>query len=382
MGYLHIEIEAVQNSKHPDKPCGDVVHWERRNENTYIIVSDGLGHGIKANIAATMCVARLKELMATDFSLRRAFTSLVKTMNHAAKNGLPYAVFTVARIMKDGGTTVLTYDMPAPIFMTPSYSNVLPQRTYTVENAVIGESNCFMKPREALVIVSDGITQAGLGRGLRMGWESAGLNRYINERLNERMHYMELPASINQKAHELCKGHYDDDTTSLVAWGRDGTTVNILSGPPSNKMLDHDCIHKFIELDGTKIVCGASTAKIVAQVTGKSIELEGDLHDELTPPISKIDGIDLVTEGAITLNQVYNIWDEDRVLMDDNNSAVKLLDAIQFADKIRFMVGTSQNPATKDIKFKQQGLLTRMKIIPLIANKCKADGKQVLMQYY
>lgn len=378
MGYVHIEIDTFQASKKEGAPCGDVVHFERSPGATTIIVSDGLGHGIKANIAATMCVARLSELLKCGFSMRQAFTSLVKTMNLAAKENLPYAVFTVARILNDGVTTILSYQMPPPMLISKRFATALNQRTFTVEKSVIGEANCYLNDGEAIVIVSDGITQAGLGKGMKYGWEIDGVCKYVNSRLVAGSSMREIPEEVFKKSFEICKGNNDDDSTVVLAYTRIGQIVNVLSGPPIKKDHDKEVVDNFIKQHGTKIVCGGTTASIVSKHTGKNLIVDNTFANHFTPPSYKIDDIDLVTEGAVTLNQFYNIIDEDRVEMDDDNPATKLYDYMLNADRINFFVGANINPATHDIRFIQQGLVARHKIIPVIAAKLRELGKLVV----
>ena len=180
MGYVHVEIDVSGTSKKPGKPCGDVVIHERTANATTLIVCDGLGSGVKANLAATMCSAHLMELYHNGFSLRKGFANMVKMMNAARGTNLPYSVFTVVKILNDGTSTILSYEMPEPILISHRHASVLPQRTITMENSLIGESNCIIEPGEGIIVVSDGISQAGLGTSMRNGWEVEGASRFIN----------------------------------------------------------------------------------------------------------------------------------------------------------------------------------------------------------
>lgn len=102
MGYVHCEIDTHQVPKRAAAACGDVVAWDRTASATTVICADGLGSGIKANLAAQMCTARLHELLRQGRSLREAFASVAETMNRARGTDLPYAAFTVARVLNDG----------------------------------------------------------------------------------------------------------------------------------------------------------------------------------------------------------------------------------------------------------------------------------------
>ena len=382
MGYLHYEIELEQRAKNKRGICGDVFYWERTPKETIMLLSDGLGHGIKANIAANLCVSRLKELLHNGFSVRNAFATVAKTMDEAVAKDLPYAVFTVVRILPDGMTTVLSFEMPSPILVSKKISTILNQRMIKIGNNNIGEATCVLSPNDAIMIMSDGITQAGLGRGLKLGWESTGVNKFTNDYVWQKRNIFELPRYLSLEAYRLCENNEDDDSTVAIAVCRPGGTVNIFTGPPANKMMDTKIVRRFISQDGVKIVCGATTAKIVAAALGKQLEIDSiKLHGDFTPPASAIEGIDLVTEGALTLNQLYNVLDEDRDDLVEFNPVTEIYDYVMDADRVVFYVGRAVNPASYDISFKQMGLLSRTKIVPMLADKLRRKGKLVLMEF-
>ncbi|MDD3125062.1 MAG: SpoIIE family protein phosphatase [Candidatus Kapabacteria bacterium] len=380
MGYLHYEMELEQRSKSKLGICGDVFYWERNPRETLMLLSDGLGHGIKANIAANLCIARLKELLHNGFSIRNAFAAVANTMDKAIEKGQPYAVFTIVRILPDGMTTVLSYEMPCPIFISRKISTILNQRQIKINRSTIAESTCVLSPNDAIVIMSDGITQAGIGHSLKNGWESEGLNKYINEYIWAKKNVFDLPRAISSEAHRLCENDEDDDATVAIAVCRPGSTVSIFTGPPANKAMDRKTVNRFMSHEGIKIVAGATTAKIVASALGKQLEIDTiQLDSDLTPPTSAIEGIDLVTEGALTLNQLYNVLDADRDDLIEENPVTEIYDYIMYADRVIFYMGRAVNKA-HDISFMQLGMLSRENIVPLLADKLRKKGKLVLME--
>ena len=147
MSYTHIDIFAKQSSKRTGEACGDVYGVEKDATGTVIVLSDGLGSGIKANIAANLCVSRILGLIRNGASIRQAFSSLVKTMNSAWGKQEPFAVFTICKILNNGQVTILTYEMPLPIIISNKIAQIANNRTYTLENAVIHEA----KDRKSVV---------------------------------------------------------------------------------------------------------------------------------------------------------------------------------------------------------------------------------------
>ncbi|HAH85971.1 MAG TPA: hypothetical protein DCL60_01205 [Armatimonadetes bacterium] len=380
--YIHVEIEKSQAPKRPNEPCGDVVAWERTPTSTTLVVSDGIGSGVKAGIAAEMCVSRVLELMRRGMSQREAFAAVVRTMEQARGTDLPYAVFTIVKILNDGVATVLTYEMPAPILVTPRCANVLHARKIAMENALVAESNCHLEPGEGIIIVSDGITQAGLGRGLAGGWTIEGVNNFITELIAEGVRKKSIPSRVLRRARHVWGGANGDDCTVLLASCRWGKTVNVFTGPPRNRLRDAASVKKFLMAEGAKVVCGGTTSRIVADYLGTEVKVEANPASMLAPARYEVDGIDLVTEGAVTLNQVYNILDEDPNSFGEESGVTQLHALLRSADRINLFVGGAVNPASGDISFRQRGILTRPAILPLLTKRLQAKGKLVVTEHF
>lgn len=377
MGYLHFEVITEQIPKRLGKPSGDVTSTERDKTSTYHTLCDGVGSGAKANITATMCVARLGELIRTGLSIRQAFANIVHSMEDARKKDMPLAFFTVARILPDGVATILTYEMPEVIFISKRYATRLKILTQTFNDAVIGETNCILEKGEGILLFSDGISQAGLGKGLVNGWGIDGINKFVNDSLRAGCDVKKLPKLIIDEAKKLWKNEPGDDLSVSLILCRKGKIINLLTGPPVDPKNDESVVKKFLSNEGLKIVCGASTAKIVARELGKEFQINPNFKSEISPPDYEIEGIDLVTEGAVTLNQLFNIWDEDTSKLEKDSPVTILYSLLSVADRVNLYLGNSKNPASEDISFVQQGILKRDKIIKLLVEKLIAEQKLV-----
>ena len=359
MGYLHVEIATRQSSKKPNWPPGDAISHLRTANSTTVILADGLGSGFNANIAATLCISRFMELIKSGYSVRRAFQSLIKTMNEARGTHMTYAAFTVAHILNDGITTILTYETPPPILVNNRSAAVLPLRTDTVGHALVGEAECYLEANDGLLIVSDGITQAGMGRGLPNGWTIEGVSRFASDIISQTRSFAGIQEKIHQQAREYWGRSGGDDCTAALMSCRWGRVVNILTGPPSSPEKDAEIVNRFRNRKAIQIVCGATTAKVVAKYSEKELEVEQNSQSMLAPPMYKIEGIDLVTEGAITLNQAYNVIDEELNQHEETSGVTELLAYLMIADRINFIVGVALNPASESIGFRQRGILSR-----------------------
>ena len=382
MGYVHVEIITEQISKKSDKPNGDVFATVRDKSSTIHILCDGVGSGIKANIAATMTVARFNELIRGGFSLRQAIECIVKTMEEARLKDLPCAFLTVVRVLTNGVTSIISYEMPDSLFVANRYSSILKSFCQTYDQGIIAESDCSLNIGEGIIVLSDGITNAGMGKGLPLGWTIEGVNKFVNERLASGKNIKDLPKLIIREAKKIWKNKIEDDCSVSFIYCRKGRVINLFSGPPSDDEMDTIVVNKFLSNEGLKIVCGASTAKIVARVIGKELVINPNFKSMIAPPNYEIEGIDLVTEGAVTLNQLYNVWDEDFEKMEKDSPVTDLYALINVADRVNIYAGKSKNPANDDISFKQSGILSRRKILPLLAEKLRQEGKLVWMEEF
>ena len=383
MPYNHTDIFSLQTPKKPGNPCGDVVGYRHGTDATTIILADGLGSGIMANIAAEMCVSRFLSLIDHGATLREAFSAIVKTMNSAWGRHESFSVFSVARILNNGATTVLSYDSPAPLMVTKNYAKVLEDRVYTLENEVICESTAILEEGESLLLMSDGITQAGMGKGSPNGWESKGVANFINKKLNSKgLNSQTLLAELLQQSKIYWGRNQGDDSSLMLAQNRRGITVNLMSGTPLNEESDYKLVQDFMNTKGIKIICGGTTAIIAARELNKKLEADNNYDSPVAPPAYKIEGINLVTEGIITLNQVFNLFDEENIDNEDDSPVFELLEMLKMADRVNIFAGKSSNTAGGNIVFKQQGILPRKVILQLLKEKLIEKGKLVVGYEY
>ena len=378
--YIHTNVEIKQTPKKHGTACGDVVEVYRDGISTNIILCDGLGSGLKAHIYARMCCSRIVEMLRNGTSLKKTFETVGDTMNKAWGKNEPFSVFTICRILDNGNTTVLAYDMPLPIFVCKQYAEAISSRVYYWEKAQISESHFEINQNEGVILMSDGITQSGLGNGLVAGWETEGVTKYINHyEFDELQQFPKLVHDIHWQALQFWGNKYGDDCTVVAAYNRRGITLNVLTGTPLDKDDDIDFVNEYMNSEGIKVVCGGSTSRMLARVIKKPIEIlkEGSV---ITPPAFSIPSITLATEGMITLNQLYNLLNEDITSENDDNVVMELLEYFDTADKVLFWVGKAANIGHDILELKQQGIQNRLKIVELISEKLRLMNKLVIVK--
>ncbi len=382
MGYLHVEVDAASSAKKRAAACGDVWSVERTPEASTILLSDGLGSGVKAAVAARMAVSRMTELLRRGFSIRQAFSRVVHTMHEARGTDLPYAVLSAIRLLNTGEATVLSYEMPTPLYLTRNAAVPLQMRTITLETELVGETGLFLEPGEGIMLMSDGITQAGIGKTVKLGWRTEGVLRFLDECRSGGHSMSEMARLVHDQARTYWEGPFGDDCTTLLARVRSGIVINIFTGPPADQRLDGEIAGRFLRMPGMHIVCGATTAQIVARRLGKPIGMEPAPQSLIAPPAYRLEGVDLVTEGAVTLNQVFNILEADPVEYEPDTGVTQLCQALRSADRINILIGRTANVGHADIAFRQRGILPRTAVLPLLIERLRATGKLVVPEWF
>lgn len=349
---------------------------QRTSEYTDFILCDGMGSGPKANMSAIMCASRILRLLQSGISLYRACEKAVQLMHRARTENIPFAAFTVVRILKSGRYTALSYEIPAPILVQNGLAEIVKQRHFPSAHEILSEAEGTLDEGASLVICSDGVAQAGLGVLPGFGWSIEGYCDYVNHRLNRGYTIDEIADDTLGETYQLSGNVHGDDTSVAVLTAREAHILNILTGPPKSKSQDTPFVQSFMKMDGEKVVCGSTTSDIVARELNTDVVIRNLGTQFNQPPKYHIDGIDLATEGAVTLNQVYNIIDVDTRHY-DNSSVCQLARMLKDSDIIHLFIGDAANEAHTDIAFMQLGVLERAKIIQLIIDKLRDMGKIV-----
>ncbi len=378
----YLEVVEAQSAKRTGRVCGDYVITERTPEATLTVVADGIGTGIKARVAAVMCASRLMELTRVGFTLREACSKIVHTMHEARTKDIPFSAFSACRVLNNGQATIMSYEIPSPILINNRLAAYLPkQRFYPLGLEMIAEVNCMLDYGDGIVLVSDGVSQAGLGHQYRMGWSVQGACDFINGCLAQGYDLKIIPGKVLGKVKEISGATYGDDTTCVVVFCREAKTLNVLTGPPATKNNDKTVVMEFMTMKGTKVVCGSTTSEMTARILEVPVSMKEVPSAYHKPPSYEIEGVDYATEGAISLNQVYNILGESPDKLETDSSVSDLYRLFHSADTINFVVGTASNPGHENIVFRQMGIFPREMIVKLLAEKLTKMGKLVNLTY-
>ena len=199
--------------------------------------------------------------------------------------------------------------------------------------------------------MSDGVTQAGLGNPLYpLGWQREGVWKFIENQIRR---HPTISAYDLAKAivHEALDKEPDkkagDDISCTVIYFRKPRKLLLLSGPPFDEEKDKEIAEMIDYYDGKTAICGGTTANIIERELCLTCEMDKTTFDPNIPMASIMPGIDLVTEGILTLTEVYRMLKEG-IDEDKDNAATRLAHLLLESDHIDFVIGTKINEAHQD----------------------------------
>ncbi len=384
-GYLSVNHKG-------EELCGDHVQIvsDASDGSTTLVLADGLGSGVVASILSTLTSAMLSRMAEAGLSIEDGVETLVKTLPIARDRGnVAYSTFTVCRIEKDYTGYIYNFDNPEPVFLRDGKEKKLNYETLTVEGKLIKKAKCYFDVNDCLVMFSDGAVYAGVGETLNFGWTREEISAYLEGLFDPSISAKNIATLLVDHCDLLYNRRPGDDTTALAVRRRERKKCNLMVGPPTNPSDDEKVLSSFFSLEGPHIVSGGTTCKIAARYLGSSIEGSLDYLDPEVPPISYIKGVDLATEGIITLNKVVSLSRDyqgqnkayfDWSFRQDGASQIaKML--FEEATDITFYVGCAVNPAHQDPEY-HIDIKMKMQIIDNLAQELKNMGKHINVTYF
>lgn len=370
--------------------CGDHVDIVEQNENsTVIVLADGLGSGVKASILSTLTSKIISTMMAEGLSLEECVSTIAATLPICSVRGVAYSTFTIIHLINNETAELIQYDNPHVILLREGKNFDYPKNELNINGKQIYKSVIDLQENDIFVAMSDGCPHAGIGIAYNFGW-----------RRDDIISFMEMIADLGYTAKTLstmlideCNKQYGyhpgDDATACVVRVRKREPMNLLFGPPRNR---DDCdrmMSLFFSKEGKHIVCGGTTSSIAAKYLGKPVRATLNFEQSDVPPIAEIEGVDLVTEGIITINKVIEyakdalssneLYDQWSIKQDGASRICRLL--FEEATDINFYVGRAVNPAHQNpdlpINFN-----IKMNLVEELSSCLKQMGKRIKVSYF
>lgn len=389
---VSIDVAWKSLNKHHEELCGDKVEILKTDDSDIVILADGMGSGVKANILATLTSKILGTMLYEGAGLDSCVETIAKTLPICKVRKVAYATFSILQIFHDGSAYLVEFDNPSCVFIRDGKIMNYPYQVREIENKKIHEYRFTVKKNDCFVLMSDGVIYAGAGSILNLqGWTWEAMAEYTLKCTKKTLSASRLTVMLSQACDELYEEKPGDDTTVAVARVIERRVVNIFTGPPAKKEDDERLMHDFMHAEGKKVVAGGTSANIAARILGREIVTKVDTKNPDVPPMAVIEGIDLVTEGVLTLGKTLKLlkkyvrdefdaefFDE----LDANNGASRLAKLlIEECTELNLFVGTAINDAHKDSQLNFD-LSMRQNLIDQLISTAQKMGRTVKTTYY
>ena len=388
---LHVDTAYRSLNKKGEELCGDKVKITRTKDSVICVLADGLGSGVKANILATLTSTIISTMLEEGAQVEQAVETIVSTLPVCSVRKLAYSTFSILQIFENGDAYLVEFDNPACIFIRDGNLMELNSEYKEYAGKTVYECRFTVRPGDVLCLVSDGVIYAGVGNLLNFGWTWENVASYLTKATLKEKSAQRLAVTLSQAVNEFYMEKPGDDSTVLVARVAPRCVVNMLAGPPKNKEDDARMVRNFMTTPGKKVICGGTSANIVGRILNRKVETSLHYVDPLIPPTATIEGIDLVTEGVLTLSRTLEIMRDyikhqtDTMYfhkLDEDNGAAQLAKLLlEDCTNFNVFIGTAINPAHQNPGLPSD-LSIKLKQIEELCTLMEKMGKPVEKTYY
>ena len=388
-----VDVAYKSLNKFTEILCGDKVEILQTKDSDIMILADGMGSGVKANILATLTSKILGTMFLNGATLEECVDTIVQTLPVCQVRQVAYSTFSILQVYNNGDAYLVEFDNPGCIFIRDVKLVNIPKNIREVEGKKINEYRFQVKRGDAFVLMSDGTIHAGVGDLLNFGWLWEDIAAYAVKQYAITVSAVRLANALSQACDELYGFRPGDDTTVAVMRIIDSKPVNIMTGPARDPSDDNRMVHDFLSDPSAKtVVCGGTSATIVSRVLGRRLDVSLDYVDPEIPPIAYMDGIDLVTEGVLTLNRVLQLlrrYVKNETITEDffleldkpNGASMVAKMIVEDCTEVHMYVGKAINSAYQNpgIPF---DLGIRQNLVEQLKHTIEEMGKKVVVTYY
>ena len=390
MNDLCADIGYKSINHYGEELCGDHVDVvEPGDDSTVIVLSDGLGSGVKASILSTLTSKIISTMLAEGLSLEECVETIAATLPVCSVRGVAYSTFTIIHLRDNQTAELIQYDNPHAVIIRDEKNWDYPKTEMNIGGKKIFKSVISLQENDIFVAMSDGCPHAGIGMSYNFGWKREDIIDFIETLVPAGYTAKTLSTMLVDECDKLYGHKPGDDATACVVRIRKRVPMNMLFGPPSNRDDADRMMSLFFSKEGKHIICGGTTSSIASKFLGKPLKATLNFEQSDVPPIAELEGVDLVTEGVITVNKVVeyaedylgeNKFYEHWSFKKDGASLICRL-LFEEATDINFYVGRAINPAHQNpdlpINFN-----IKMNLVEELSKSLRKMGKRIKVSYF
>ena len=390
MNDLCADIGYKSINHYGEQLCGDHIDIVEPDDNsTVVVLSDGLGSGVKASILSTLTSKIISTMLAEGLSLEECVETIAATLPVCSVRGVAYSTFTIIHLKNNEVAELIQYDNPHTIIIRNEKNWDYPKTEMNIGGKKIFKSVIQLQENDIFIAMSDGCPHAGIGTAYNFGWKREDIASFLETLAPVGYTAKNLSTMLIDECDKLYGHKPGDDATACVVKIRKRVPMNMLFGPPSNRDDADRMMSLFFSKEGKHIICGGTTSSIASKFLRKPLKPSLNFESSDVPPIAEIEGVDLVTEGVITVNKVveyaqdylgenkhYEHWNFKK----DGASLISRL-LFEEATDINFYVGRAINPAHQNpdlpINFN-----IKMNLVEELSKCLKQMGKRIKVSYF
>lgn len=385
-----VEVAWESLSKSGEELCGDCVKIVSTPNSFIAVLSDGLGSGVKANILATLTAQIAASMFEQGAAIHEVIETLIETLPECRVRKLAYATFAMIKVVQGREAYLVEYDSPPLIHIRDGEIVPLAAREEIVKGRMIREAHFTLQEKDCMIMLSDGYIHAGVGGLFRLGWGWQNIANSSKRWAATGGDVYELVQALYRTCYKLYDGKPGDDATAVAMRVRPSVKVTIWTGPPADQDLDETVVQKLMGAEGTKVICGGTTAQIASRILGQELVVEWvspkkrlspSSRKKGTPPVARLPGVDLVTEGILTLGQAADHLEKVETYRDlppEEDASTRLAAILLSADEIHFVIGMALNPY--QVADQVRGEPMRMVYVKELIREMERRKKMVTME--
>ena len=236
MNDLCADIGYKSINHYGEQLCGDHVDIVEPDENsTVIVLSDGLGSGVKASILSTLTSKIISTMMAEGLPIEECVSTIAATLPVCSVRGVAYSTFTIIHLKNNETAEIIQYDNPHVIVIRDDVNFDYPKTEMNIGGKKIFKSVIKLQENDIFVAMSDGCPHAGIGMMYNFGWKREDIIEFIETLAPAGYTAKTLSTMLVDECNKLYGNKPGDDATACVVRIRKREPMNMLFGPPSDR---------------------------------------------------------------------------------------------------------------------------------------------------